>query len=371
MINGYGVKMANSSNLSESDGLDFQGNSSGDFPLARCWATIPGTEWFAVTVTVVCTFGIVGNILNLFILTRQQLLQYMDRMEKSANIGLVALALSDLMFCIAAIPAAYLTWMRCMTDQHKVVWLYVRVYSISVINMFFMISTWLVVAMAISRYIAVCHPLRARETISVTKTRLTTVVIYILSALMTGPHFAQNIIKKGDNDVYVFVKWGKVGYYQLERAIAVYVRWVWPVFSDFIPFVILAYCNACLIWKIRHSDRMRRQHCPGQRVPESSHRVTLTLIIIIIMHFILVSPAEIMKYANPYQHLTTLIATLVANVLQTFNFAANFILYISVSRRFRQTTTDVIKRCFKRKKSNQDRDSKGSSLLSTTVETWL
>ena len=360
-----GVNYLNTSNLTYVDGMD---NLTSE---AACWVSIPGTAWFTISVTVVCAFGIIGNLLNLFILTRQQLLQYMDRMEKSANIGLVALAVSDLMFCLTAIPASYLAWMRCVTRERDLAWFYIRIYSISVINLFFMISTWLVVAMAISRYIAVCHPLRARETISVSKTRLTTIVIYVLSIVLTSPHFAQNIIQKKEDGVYVYVKLGELGFLHLERIIGIYVRWIWPVISDFIPFVILAYCNVCLIWKIRHSDLMRREQCPGQRVPESSHRVTLTLIIIIIMHIVLVSPAEIMKYANPYHNFVTMMAAFTANVLQTINFAANFILYISVSRRFRQTTVDIIRGCFKQHRTKKERDSKTSTLLSTTGETWL
>lgn len=48
----------------------------------------------------ICAFGIVGNLLNLIVLTRKRLQCSMDRMEKSAHVGLVALAVSDLLFCL-------------------------------------------------------------------------------------------------------------------------------------------------------------------------------------------------------------------------------------------------------------------------------
>jgi len=48
----------------------------------------------------ICVFGIIGNLLNLVVLTRKRLQCSMDRMEKSAHVGLVALAVSDMMFCI-------------------------------------------------------------------------------------------------------------------------------------------------------------------------------------------------------------------------------------------------------------------------------
>ena len=48
----------------------------------------------------ICVFGIIGNLLNLVVLTRKRLQCSMDRMEKSAHVGLVALAVSDMMFCV-------------------------------------------------------------------------------------------------------------------------------------------------------------------------------------------------------------------------------------------------------------------------------
>ena len=38
-----------------------------------------------------------------------------------------------------------------------------RLYSNAVINTFIMTSTWLTVTMALSRFVAICHPLRARQ----------------------------------------------------------------------------------------------------------------------------------------------------------------------------------------------------------------
>ena len=44
----------------------------------------------------IAVFGIIGNLLNLIVLTRKSLQKTMDRMEKSAHIGLMALAVSFL-----------------------------------------------------------------------------------------------------------------------------------------------------------------------------------------------------------------------------------------------------------------------------------
>ena len=48
----------------------------------------------------ICGFGLLGNILNLIVLTSKGLQKTMDRMEKSAHCGLVAMAVSDMCFCL-------------------------------------------------------------------------------------------------------------------------------------------------------------------------------------------------------------------------------------------------------------------------------
>jgi len=53
-----------------------------------------------IVAPLICAFGIVGNLLNLVVLTRKRLQCTMDRMEKSSHVGMVALALSDFMFCL-------------------------------------------------------------------------------------------------------------------------------------------------------------------------------------------------------------------------------------------------------------------------------
>ena len=56
----------------------------------------------------VCAFGIVGNLLNLTILTRRKLQKSFRTLEQAANLCLISLAVSDLMFCIFAFPSMFL-----------------------------------------------------------------------------------------------------------------------------------------------------------------------------------------------------------------------------------------------------------------------
>jgi len=53
-----------------------------------------------VVAPAICMFGIIGNAMNLIVLTRKRVQCSMDHMETSAHVGLVALALSDVFFCL-------------------------------------------------------------------------------------------------------------------------------------------------------------------------------------------------------------------------------------------------------------------------------
>lgn len=48
----------------------------------------------------VCACGLVGNVLNLVVLTSQSLTRSMERLEKCAHAGLLSLAVSDMLFCL-------------------------------------------------------------------------------------------------------------------------------------------------------------------------------------------------------------------------------------------------------------------------------
>jgi len=53
----------------------------------------------------------------------------------------------------------------------------------------FRICTWLTVTMAVSRYIAICHPLRARQIIGRTFTVASLVAVFVVSVLFNVPRF--------------------------------------------------------------------------------------------------------------------------------------------------------------------------------------
>jgi len=100
----------------------------------------------------------------------------MGKLERSANLGLTALALSDIMFCIAVFPHVFIRQdSDNLTPLRQALTLYYKVYGISCINLFLMTSTWLIVALAVERYIVLYYPLKAKGLLSPKRTKGTLV----------------------------------------------------------------------------------------------------------------------------------------------------------------------------------------------------
>jgi len=126
-----------------------------------------------VAIPCVLTFGAVGNAISLSKLagragccqtlgangqTRANKLQ---SLERSALVGLSALAISDLLFCLVGIPAV-LEALSGARDLLGTVLLYYRLYSVALHNLFLFSSTWIAVSVSSERFFAICFPLRAR-----------------------------------------------------------------------------------------------------------------------------------------------------------------------------------------------------------------
>ena len=314
-------------------------------------ATRETYEWleaviYSKVIVPVCIFGLLGNVINLVVLTRKGLQKTMDRMERSAHTGLIALALSDMFFCVALLPNAWVEWKQFLYSSPHFD-LYYKVYGEGLISMFIMASTWLTVAMATSRYLAICHPLRAREIIGMTFARCSIAVVFVFCILFNLPRFWRQYVDSMDCQEGGRVYFTSKGFLQTDPIFGTVYLWVYFSIGIVGPLLVLTYCNAHLVRALRQSTAMRRQYQTGHPHNEGTHRITLTLIIIVIMYIMLVSPAEIINFLQKVviadaslTHAHNLAVSIV-NALQAMNFAFNFVLYCAINVHFRQAVKEL------------------------------
>ena len=314
---------------------------------------------YRVAVPTVCAFGILGNALNLVVLLQHQIRRSMDYMEKSAHMGIVALALSDMLFCIVGFPAAFI-------DQDKKIYVgsqslflfYYKSYQPPLINIFMVSSTWLVVVMAGARYLAICWPLHARSYINLKATFVSILLVFVFSTVLHLPEFWKTPTSTHECPLdpvctcYMYAPATSV-FYTNEGLKTSYLIFR-GIITTAIPLIVLAFCNINLIRALHQSSKMQRKY-RANAPKESSHRITLTLITMVVLFFILVTPSAILIFfkdigmqpheSNYQQYATYQTVTHILNLLQTINFSINFILYCLINVHFRKVMVQIV--CFK------------------------
>lgn len=310
----------------------------------------------------VCAFGILGNAVNLFVLTRKQMKCTLKHMERSYNEGLVALALSDLLFCFVYLVVSFADRKLVYSSRDFRLNVYLNTYQEPLLNIFLFSSTWLTVVMAIGRYIAICRPLHARRFISLRATRVTISLVFVAAFLANLPRFWRYYVMRKpcseyyprasyrtaeDCTCFIYIK-AVGGFY---KTIKFGYGIVLGTLTIFLPMAILVLCNLCLIRALRRSYAMQRMCCASQP-KETGHRITPTLIALIVCFVTLVSPSEVLGFLGElivqwgrrrgvsrlYGFQT---AVTVCNCLLLVNFAVSVILYCVINVQFRRVMRAV------------------------------
>ena len=128
-------------------------------------------------------------------------------------------------------------------------------------------------------------------------------------------------------------------------------NYLWAFLGYFIPVAVLAFCNVWLILALRESRVLREtaarvssRSAGYSSARRSSNRITFTLIALVVMFIVLVSPSEIVQFyvhVQPEALNALQIAITVANLLQTINFALTFVLYCAVNVTFRRAVVSM------------------------------
>ena len=322
------------------------------------------SPWFyRACLGMICLLGIVGNLLILAVLSRRRLLSALDSLERSATHGLLALAGSDLLFCCAVFPYALLPPQDGVGDRGPLpvpvsqsATMVYSLYGTATINLLLMCSTWNIVVITTSRYLVVAQPLHARKILGSRRTAVMLLLAFLFSVICSAPSFLHiKLVQCWTVDGVLMTSLEPRWPDGLSKAVHIYSGWVWPVLAQFIPVVILMACNARLIRELRRASRQREVVCRGQTVKDHSHKVTLTLVTLVLMFLILGSPAEILKYINPYESwgVAGHVVARVANLLQALNFASNFLMYCIVNCHFRQIVRETLCHCPSAKNSHR------------------
>ena len=320
----------------------------------------------------ICMLGVVGNILNLVVLSRPRFMKCtssLNRLERSSHTGFVAIAVSDLCCCLCLIPHAWMPRQQFYYESINFSLLY-TLYGGGLVNTFIMASTWFTVMTACARYTLICRPF-ARHWIGVRARWSTLIVIAAISVATNVPRFWRKKITSMD------CVGGHVVYYiqpsYMHNCLAYQISYF--IIAIVTPLAVMVFCNTRLISTLRSSIRRRaepagtddayssstpiyrlsarqtgtgitstiRGKVSGHSTKKNTIIITLTLVIIICLYAVLVVPAEFIHFIQETVHRNVQrgyrynVAVAVVNMFQAINFSFNFILYYSINGLFRRT----------------------------------
>ncbi|XP_052815162.1 FMRFamide receptor-like [Mya arenaria] len=304
---------------------------------------------YFVVIPAVCVFGFFGNILNIVVFSKKKMCKTLDEIEYCTTIFLIALAISDMMFCFSTFPHVFETRTDGIYGKKDFL-LFYKLYAAFAINTFIMSSTLLTVITAIMRYTAICHPFHSRQFISFKKTIAAIVLVFTFSAAFNAPQLWRHAIedvKCQGPEQFVRLENGKP--FRDEKFVYIQ-RLLLAIVGNFIPLILLLYCNIRLVKALHESQQLRLLHSRDNSGCLSAHRrINITLITIIILFFVLVAPSEISKFISYISHshsgkgsYTYYLVSMITNTLQCINFSVNFVLYYVIIAPFRRTIHEFV-----------------------------
>lgn len=354
-------------NYSMSNNLNLSQDTSG-FNLMEEKQVKALREIYNIVIPTVCVFGFVGNILNVFVFSWKRHQRIMDEIERCTTTCLVALALSDMMFCLCAFPSAFMSD-NCFSRSQFM--LYYNALSVGVVDFFILTSTMLTVITAIMRYLAICHPFQSSRFVSMKTTISSLIIVCLLALIVSLPKLWRYRMEQGDCD-QGHVVLHHVNHLLDSKMFENAYRLIWAIVGNFIPLAVLLYCNVRLIVALRQSKQLRIYHSRDYDTYSAAHRrITITLVTIIIFFLMLVAPSEISKFvlqmqAGPGKNYTFQKVSLITNMLQSINFSVNFILYYVIIAPFRRALHEFC--CFKKRDSNTSKNSKNYCSTKTSKQ---
>nr|CAH7747403.1 unnamed protein product [Callosobruchus chinensis] len=300
----------------------------------------------------------VANTLIVVVLSKRH-------MRTPTNVVLMAMALCD-MFTLL-VPSPWLIYMYTLGNHYKPLWPVGWCYAWNVMheiipNMFHTASIWLTLALAVQRYIYVCHAPLARKFCTLPNVYKCLANVMILAALHQGFRLIETEYKTVDivwhnKTVHVCVRYTTswVKEYITENVYFITYFMFRVLFVHLIPCVMLVILNLLLFRALKQAQQRRdillskknqKNECKKLR---DSNCTTLMLIVVVSVFLVVEVPLVVVTMLHVIS--STFIEFLdyyVANTLILFtnffiilSYPINFAIYCGMSRQFRETFKDL------------------------------
>lgn len=312
---------------------------------------------YGVVGPTIVTFGLIGNILILFVVGR-------SRMEGAIPVYLSALALSDMGALLSSIPL----WIRLAQKVACSHWsaFYYGHLELFILNTFMAASIFNVVALTVERYTSVCLAGQFPKIHTPLRAKMAVAISFLLALIVSLPLCILKYVVVHNEEEKSTRDSIKCRYEYLENKIVtahpLWTAYVWLGESlvRFLPGLILATLNMLILIKYHGVVKTRRQMRQMQpnadlqgsgrpnRNLEQERKLLTLLLSIIVLFFITNIPSAVLSiiYDQELESFHSFqVFRAVANLLEMSNFALNFCMYFLCSKEFRKMLYKAMPQC--------------------------
>ncbi|XP_057663036.1 FMRFamide receptor [Diorhabda carinulata] len=279
--------------------------------------------------------GVLGNIISMIILSRPQ-------MRSSINYLLIGLARVDTVLIITSmllfgLPGIY-PYSGMLFTYFYVVLPHIAPVVFPLATVVQTASVYLTVTVSLERFVAVCHPLRARSLCTYGRARIYVVGIIIFSAMYNLPKLWETTVQKEiserDNITVYCLRESELR--GNETYIHIYIHWLYLICMYLVPFVSLAVLNACIYRQVLRANKERQRLSRHQK--REIGLATMLLGVVVVFFFcnllpLVINIIETFRVDIPFS-LEYLLQT--SNLLVTINSSVNFIIYVIFGEKFKR-----------------------------------
>lgn len=195
-------------------------------------------------------------------------------------------------------------------------------------------SVYLTLTVTLERYVAVCHPLRARALCTYGRARIYVVVIIIFSICYNIPRFFEVDLSEYDDSEFGFVYCITASDLRAdERYINIYIHWLYLIFIYFIPFLSITYFNSMIYRQVRKANRERQRLSRTEKREIGLATMLFCVVIVFLCCNVLALLINIIE-AFSGKIYDRLVKT--SNLFVTINSSVNFIIYVTFGEKFKR-----------------------------------
>ncbi|XP_076437971.1 thyrotropin-releasing hormone receptor-like [Babylonia areolata] len=296
-----------------------------------------------VCVPVVVGLGLLGNSLNMVVLTRRS-------MNTSTSCYLAALAAFDMVYLLCSLTLSFKHYSYLHRNALYVHWFpYGRVLSDMAAN----VSVLLTVTFTVERYIGVCHPIKGRLLCTPQRARVVIALVVLVAVVCTLPELFEMEVGGclGGGGSYPTTQYTPFATSQLYQ-IGYY--WFIATLFTFLPLLLLCVFNGILIFSLFKAAELRTRMTfvtshptQGAGGSREQHWITKMLVTVVLVFILCQLPGAILLLVWAYNDLAHVevsargknqiyMAANVTNLLLQTNAAINFLLYSVTSSKFRR-----------------------------------